>query len=507
MSRSRYAAWHYLSALASTVATAVVGLVSTPYLLRWLGDEQLGAWRVAAEWMGYVLLLETCMAPSLQALLTRGVARDDAPEVRRALSVGLRGYLLLTGLMSVAGCVLGVFISRLVSVGPALAGDLTWGWFLGLVAVLLVPLNTFKALVEVRQRGYLVNTALLLQGVLTTGLSVLFAWLGWGLKGQFAAGLMGQVPLPALLLVQGLRERRRTGFSVLKVEHDGALWREFLALNSTIFVVTLCSRVSLQSDSIVASAVLGPAAVVPLVLSLRLVTLAQSQVQAVGNASWPGLAELYARKESALFGERLVELTRLTSVLGVAALGPIVVFNPAFISLWVGPAQFGGHLLTAVGALNALLQATFSLWGWCFTSTGSVRRLVPMYLTATAINVAASIGFTHLLGIAGPLVGTLCAYLTVTLWRLPQHLHGVFGVSPAALYRAMAAPLAWGFVHMLALHLLTRVVPVRGWVSLVGMMSLGGVTSLGGAFFFVFGPQDRERWLGRARGLLRPRAA
>ncbi len=507
MSRSRYAAWHYISALATTVATAVTGLVATPLLIRWLGQEQLGAWRVAAEWMGYVVLLEACVAPSLQAMLTRGVARDDAAEVRRVMSVGLRGYLALTGLMALAGCVLGLFISRLVSIGPALSDDLTWGWFVGLLALLLVPLNAFKALVEVRQRGYLVNAALLVQGLLTTGLSVLMAHRGWGLKGQFLAGLLGQLPLPALLLAQGLRERRRTGFSPLRVEHDAGLWREFLVLNSTIFVVTLCARLSLHSDNIVASALLGPAAVVPLFVTLRLITLVQGQVQAIGNASWAALAELHARKETALYAERLVELTRLTAVLGVAALGPILVFNPTFISLWVGPELFGGHLMTAVGALNALLQATFSLWVWCFTSTGSVRRLVPMYLASTAINVVGSLGFTFLLGPVGPLLGTLASFLAVTLWLLPRHLHATFGVPSRALYGAMGGPLAWGLLHMLGLHLLSRVVPVHGWGGLVGMMSLGGVTSLGGAFLFVFNPEDRARWLGRLRGLVGARAA
>jgi O-antigen/teichoic acid export membrane protein len=507
MSRSRYAAWHYISALATTAVTALTGLVATPLLIRWLGQEQLGAWRVATEWMGYVVLLEACVAPSLQALLTRGVAKDDASEVRRAMSVGLRGYLLLTGLMALVGCGLGLFISRLVSIQPALSGDLSWGWFIGLLAVLLVPLNTFKALVEVRQRGYLINLTLVVQGLLTTGLSVLFAHLGWGLKGQFLAGLLGQLPMPGLLLVQGLRERQRTGFSPLRTEHDGALWREFLALNSTIFVVTLCARLSLNSDNIVASAVLGPAAVVPLICTLRLVTLAQGQVQAIGNASWAALADLHNRKETALFGERLVEATRLTSVLGVAALGPIVVLNPVFISLWVGPELFGGSFMTGVAATNALLQATFSLWVWCFSATGNVRRLVPMYLLSTAINVAGSIGFTYLLGPVGPLLGTLGAFLTVTLWRLPGHLRDTFGVSTRALYHAMLVPLAWGLVHMLGLHLLTRVVPVHGWPALVAMMSFGGLTSLAGAVLFIFTPADRARWLGRLRGVLRVRAA
>ena len=438
MSRSRYAAWHYISAGATTLVTAVTGLVTTPLLIRWLGQEQLGAWRVALEWMGYVLLLEACMAPSLQAMLTRGVARDDVTEVRRVLSVGLRGYFMLTALMALAGCLLGAFISGLVGIDSRL-GRPHLGMVPGARGAAARAAQHLQGPGGGAPARLLVNIALLFQGLLTTGLSVLFAYKGWGLKGQFIAGLVGQLPLPALLLSQGLRERRRTGLSLFRLEHDAGLWREFLALNSTIFVVTLCARLALQSDNIIASAVLGPAAVVPLIVTLRLVTLAQGQVQAIGNASWAALANLHARGEKALFGERLVELTRLTCLLGVAALGPIVVFNPVFISLWVGPALYGGHLLTAVGALVALMQAVFALWVWCFTSTGSVRQLVPMYLTATAINVAASFGCTVLFGPVGPVLGTLASFLTVNAWCLPSHLRATFGVLPRAVPRGAGA--------------------------------------------------------------------
>jgi hypothetical protein len=125
-----------------------------------------------------------------------------------------------------------------------------------------------------------------------------------------------------------------------------------------------------------------------------------------------------------------------------------------------------------------------------------------MYFTATALNVGASIGFTFLLGPPGPLVGTLAAFLTVNLWRLPAHLHATFGVSPRALYLALLGPLAWGVAHGGALHLLARAADPQGWGGLVGWMLLGGVTSLGGAFFVVLGPGDRARWAGRLRALV-----
>ena len=101
-------------------------------------------------------------------------------------------------------------------------------------------------------------------------------------------------------------------------------------------------------------------------LTQRLAQLAQAQLQALGSATWAGMAQLHAQGEHALFRARLVELTRLTVVLGASVLVPIVVYNPRFVAMWVGPVQFAGMTLTSISALNALLLSVTALWGLCY---------------------------------------------------------------------------------------------------------------------------------------------
>ena len=60
-----------------------------------------------------------------------------------------------------------------------------------------------------------------------------------------------------------------------------------------------------------------------------------------------------------------------------------------------------------------------SLWTWCFSGTGRVRRVVPIALAGAVLNLAASVFLTLRLGLVGPLLGTTVAVLPVVLWALP----------------------------------------------------------------------------------------
>ncbi len=80
--------------------------------------------------------------------------------------------------------------------------------------------------------------------------------------------------------------------------------------------MNLCGRVSLLTDNIVVSGLLSPALVTPFVLTQRLTSLAQRELQTIGNASWAALAELSAQGRKDVFSRRLLELTRVVAVSG-----------------------------------------------------------------------------------------------------------------------------------------------------------------------------------------------
>ena len=278
-------------------------------------------------------------------------------------------------------------------------------------------------------------------------------------------------------------------------------------LNMPTFVMNLCGRISLVTDNIVVSGLLSPALVTPFVLTQRLTSLAQRELQTIGNASWAALAELNAQGRKDIFSRRLLELTRLVAVVGLAALIPIVAFNRQFVSLWVGGGRYAGDLITALAAANALMQAIFSLWGWCVTGTGQVQRIIPMTIVQTVLNLGLSIVFTLTFGLAGPLLGTTAAFLAVSVWYMPRLMSEMFEVSTSSLVFSVGAPLILAIPYAAVVDWLVRSYGATGWIGVAYQMSAAGSIYLLLAWLLVFYPEDRANLMSRFRLVFRAATA
>jgi len=242
-----------------------------------------------------------------------------------------------------------------------------------------------------------------------------------------------------------------------------------------------------------------------LYVTQRLAVLVQGQLQGIGSATWAGMAELYAQGQFQTFNRRLVELTNLVAVLGIAVLVPIVAYNHHFIGRWVGDQHYGGDFLTFVAACNAFLLSLTTLWDWCFAGTGQVARLVRVSLISTTVNVTLSIIFTQQLGAVGPLLGTLFALVISTVWYLPFLLSRVFQTSARELFKAVALPLALGLPYGGLVWWFARAHPPLNWFQLGAEMGGAALLFLALAWIVVFNSAKRAEWVFRFRLLLRQR--
>jgi len=404
--------------------------------LRWVGDERVGAYRVAVEWVGYVALLDFGLMGGLQVALARAIGRGDRQEVAAVVHAGMRGGVRLAILAGVCTFGLSWLIPYLL---PGLSGEvrreLQVGLWVSLLGGLWGPLLVFRPLLEASQRGYWVQWSSAVQYGLTGGLSVGLAAIGAGVPGLFLATVAGSGAASLLLTWQGVRRypEIRTG------------WRQVVVLPSVfsgaMFLFNLCSRLSLMSDTIVIGLILGPIEVVMFTVTQRLLLVVDTQMLAVGTAVWPALADLYHRGQVERFNERLIQLTRWSGALMGSMVVPVMAYTPAFVTLWVGDSRYGGHLLTVATAVFVWLHGVIALWGWPLVTLGRVHRLVPVMVVGTVVNVAVSVGGTWMWGVAGPALGSAVGYAVVHLGWMALLLHQEFRTPLRTLLQAVVLPL------------------------------------------------------------------
>ena len=74
-------------------------MMATRIVLRSLGDDAFGAYRVAAEWLAYVALLDFGLGSALYPIFARAASSSDPEEEEKALSTSLRAYLVVLAFM------------------------------------------------------------------------------------------------------------------------------------------------------------------------------------------------------------------------------------------------------------------------------------------------------------------------------------------------------------------------------------------------------------------------
>lgn len=511
MSRTARALSTYVTGVGLTGFMLVASFVSTPLLLRWLGETTFGTFRLASDWLGYLALLELGLGGALPPLLARALARGDEAGVRTLVSTGVRAYVRVLLWTLGVGAVAVAALPLLLGLPPEASRDLWWGGALGLLGMLFLPLVPLRSLAEASQRGALVNKALFVQSLVILLASLALARAGLGLKGQFLAVAVGAAVFAAVVALDVLRRHPGLLSRRALATTDAGAEAELRQLNRPMLVLNVTGRVSLLTDNIVVALLLAPALVVPLVLTQRLIGVVQTQLQSIGNASWAGLAELLARGEQERFRERVVELTQLIAVLALAALTPLAALNDHFVRLWVGAQHDAGLLVTGSACVNAFCLSLISFWVWCFGGTGQIARVLPLKVGWSVLNLVASVALTLTVGVAGPVLGTLVSYVGLSFWVTPLQLQRTFHIPARSLLRAATVPLLYALPYAAGVYALARRFPPPNLLAVAVAGGCAGVGFLGLWWLFGFTEEERTRnrerlvhVLRRRRGLASP---
>ena len=494
VSRSYSAMRTWVASLAFTIATMITGFVVAPILLEVIGKERFGLSRTLTEVFAYLGLVGQGITISLVPRLASAAGQGDRGLLDRCLSVGLRLYATVALFLIVLGLALAPFLGRLLHIEPAFRPELRNAWLICLCGLPLLCLSVMKVLVEIAHLGYVTNLLMAAQGVLATLLSIVLVLAGWGVVGVMSAILFTAIGFNLATTIAACRLYPNLIRSIKDARPTREDWKSVLTISGPTLVALVSERIGILSDSIVLTRVSGLAAAATLFFTQRLAGIGFGVLNSIALAVWPSLAELYARRELKTLCVRLIELTRLVGVLGIAGFAPMVAYNSLFITRWVGAQQDGGRAIAIVAAINGIGLTLLAIYNTALVTTGQVSRLAKSAAISAVLNITLSFFFASWLGPIGPVLGTLVAILCVQAWFVPLLLRRIFGVSCRSLLWAVTVPLLWGVPYAAFLSWLADSHTPPGWFGLLGEMGLASLLFLGFGVRVIFGPEDRQLW-------------
>jgi O-antigen/teichoic acid export membrane protein len=441
-----------------TIGAVAVGLWLTPFLLRTLGSHDYGLWLLGAQAVLYLGLTDL----GVVALVPRDVAAASgvgAGDRQAAIQTTVAQVMRLTLMqMPLVVAMAAAVLWWLPRDWEALRGPL--GVIL-LGFVLAFPFRVLLATLQGLQDLAFVGTIQITAWLAGVAATIAGALAGMGLYALSAGWVTTQVVTVAM----AGRRLVRTFPDVLprRLQRIPLLaMRDRIGRGGWVTLEQVAQLLLSGTEIVVIGRLLGPAAVVPYACTAKLMTLLANQPQMLMQLALPALSELRSSAPRA----RLAEISQAMSLGLLIASGAIVavVFtvNEAFVTWWVGGAQYGGAALT-VALLAAMLVRHFNVTTvYALFCYGNERRLALTSIADGAVGLLAMLLLVPRYGLLGAAVASL---LSTGLVSLPSNLR--------ALARDEAtSPLAR--VALLAPWLIRLVLFVTGLAALFVVTSLSG---------------------------------
>jgi O-antigen/teichoic acid export membrane protein len=413
--------------------TMLMGLVSVPLTVHYLGAERYGVWLTVSSLLLWVALTDFGLAGyALVNVLSEAIGNDDRESARHYAASAFWALVtiaLVIGTVFMAGFHSipwrAVFrVSDATSTGEL---ELTCALVLTLFVINL-PLSLLQSIYNAHQDGYLANIWGIAGGVVSLlGLIVVTRFHG-GLP-QLVIAISG---VPALVLLANAYHAFVHRYPWLGPAPSAVRWtciRRLLKLGGKYVVMQLASLGIYQSQAMIITQMLGPSQVVIFVVTYKVVTLPVDLAYMGTVPFMSAFGEAKARRDWNWIKGAYKNATFASVALGVPLAAALALVSKPLILIWAGPAAVPDPHLVLWLFIYTAVGVWFMTSGQLLTG---VERLGPLAVSIVLCAlgcVALGVLFAPWWGLSG-VAFAMAVSKIVTFW--PIQVYGVRRIFRAA---------------------------------------------------------------------------
>jgi O-antigen/teichoic acid export membrane protein len=377
-----------------------------PLVLRFSGQETLGAFAALMQVLTYLALSDLGFSAALNRYLAQAFGKDDGlVTFGKTLSVG-RTFLVLTNcLLAVVALTLSFYIASILHLSPILAGQARLALrMLALWAVIRTPLLLYGAALTAAQRMAATNLMAIVGNLARLVFSVMAVYSHGVLVGLVLAYMAGEGI--AFAMQRWWFQRIFPGVKVFWGIRDRALFNEMFFFGLHALKINVATALAFYTDTfIVARLHGGVAASVFYTTQMPAIACCTVAWRATDN-TLPAINEIIARADWDRLRGIFLRLSRYALlVAGPLAIG-VLGFNHAFIRLWVGDGQYAGTVMTVALAVFVFSTILNHLNGGVLSAFGDIRWLSDFSLCFGLGHIVVAFVAGHFIGVAGVAVAS-----------------------------------------------------------------------------------------------------
>lgn len=424
-SRTRNFIAGLLTGYTVNLASIVVGLWLTPFILRFLSSAEYGINALASDILMWLLIADLGISPALNVQVAQQTGSPDRDQLNRLASTTFFTQLGMAGVLAVVGVVLVYFFPTFFHVQPDLQSQVTH--FMGLLilgSVIALGTRTFSAILVAYQQIHVDNLIRLALIAIRTLLIITLLLCGWKLLSLAVASLAAIIITSGLSIIRCYRavpelslKVRLTSWKTLGKLGNLGFW--FTLGGIGIFMVSTL-------DSTLAARLISLEAVTTLYLTGRVYFLFRNMLSRLSDTARPAMGQLIGQGK---LPDALINSQHLFTVsAGGATVIALSLFagNGRFVPWWVGNVHYGGWLLDMGLACNLIVHNWVTPMHTILTAGLIVRPQTICYFVEGVLNLILSIILTLHFGLIGVVFSTFIARLLTSCLYLPWLVSKIF---------------------------------------------------------------------------------
>ena len=425
LERYRRIALTTVSGMTVRTVGSLLGLVTVPLVLAYLGKERFGLWAIITTLVAWVSLFDLGMANGLVNMLSAAHGRDEPDEAGRYLSTAFFALVIMAAVLCVVTAIgLGLvpWGSLLGARGVVDEATIRWSVAAALgIFILSLPFSVTQQVYAAYQRTYVWNGFVLAGAVL-------------GFLGLLVT-LRLHVTMPALIFVSGLAGPCATMAAFVYATGKAMPWlrpslsklsrpalRALLSRSIPIFLFQIGALVVNETQSILLAHRCDLATVASYSIGMRVYMLIIAVIQIGTNSFIPALREAFERGDRDWTTRAFARLLRVR--IGIAAMGGLflILLGNTLLSLWLRRSDmaFGRGVWIAMAVLMV-----GAMWGTSYAELLSIMDRLWLNVAAVFANGTITLVLTYYLSARYQVLGAIAALtLPTTLVALFLRVFG-----------------------------------------------------------------------------------
>lgn len=471
-------------------------LLITPFLIRTLGQAELGVYNLSASITAYLLLLDLGVGNAIIRYIAKYRVTKDKDSEKKFFGVAILFYTGIALLSLIFGAVLiglfPVFFSKGLKATEIVLGQKLL--FLTILNVAITIGTTVYTNVIIAYEKFVVSKGTpILQIILRMILTVACLKAGMGSIGVAAVNLLmtilcrGFFTIYVFVTIKLRPEFRGISFVFIK---------DIILYSSWILVQMIATQINVSMDQVLLGSLVSGSAAIIAVYSIgtQVVQYFRSIGSSFTGVLMPGVVRLVENESSpVVICDEMVRISRIIfMVLGFIWSG-FLVLGQQFIYLWAGPENAGSYYVAALLMTAHLFISTEAIGTQVLWAKNEHKEQSLLKLGIVLVNIVLTIILIKWQPLYGATIGTFISLFVGDIVVMNIVFAKKIKISLLTYYRKLFKGLLLSMAFATAAGFAINLLPINGWAGLV--VKGGCMTIVYAVLLWLYGMNKYEKSL------------